>query len=572
MIGDRHPPLLVAWALVVVIGLGWGLGSTPLVDQDEGRNAEVAREMAETNDYVLPHLNGLPYIDKPVLFFAAAAAVMEILGPTELAARLVPFLCAMATALLVGWCGGRWYGRQAGWVAGIAAAAAPLPLAFSRIVILDSLLALLVTSALLAFHTAIEERVAGRPARMWTLIAWAAIGLGVLTKGPVALAVPLLVAAPYALWRRASWAVWNPLGPLLMAAIIAPWVWFMEDRLPGYLRYVAITETWQRVSSDELRRTQPWWFFLVIAGVGFFPWWPLALGRRRLDGGTDPRRVFSFLWLLVPLVFFSLSRSKLPQYILPLMPAVALLLASRWARDSSLPRRTAMISVAGWGIFGIALAAAGAGVLDGSRVPPALLEVLPLPAFLLAGICLASVIGALTALRIGRRSWLIATLSLPIVAIPPALFPVVAANAERRSERALATLIRTELPAETEVLGLQAWRPSISFYLQRTIPILSPDGEELRSNYILRTYDQWVTADGPLRPAPGLLLEAPRCDQPTVFLVHAKKSELQQTLDLAGMERIWIGPKLHAFFCDGLVQPGSLGEEPPESTAEGDIR
>jgi 4-amino-4-deoxy-L-arabinose transferase-like glycosyltransferase len=572
MIGDRHPPLLVAWALVVVIGLGWGLGNTALVDQDEGRNAEVAREMAETNDYVLPHLNGLPYIDKPVLFFAAAAAVIEILGPTELAARLVPFLCAMATALLVGWCGARWYGRRAGWVAGIAAAVAPLPLAFSRIVILDSLLALLVTSALLAFHTAIEARVARRPGRMWTLIAWAAIGFGVLTKGPVALAVPLLVAAPYALWRRASWAVWNPLGPLLMAAIIAPWVWFMEDRLPGYLRYVAITETWQRVSSDELQRTQPWWYFLVIAGVGFFPWWPLALGRRRLDGGTDPRRVYSFLWLLVPLVFFSLSRSKLPQYILPLMPAVALLLASRWARDSSLPRRTAMISVAGWGIFGIALAATGAGVLGGIHGSPALLEVLPRSAFLMAGICLASVIGALAALGTGRGSWLIAMLSLPLVAIPVVLYPVIAVITEQRSERALAALIRTELPAETEVLGLRGWRPSISFYLQRPIPIFSPDGNELRSNYILRTYDRWVTADGPLRPAASLTPWAIRCDQPTVFLVHAQLTGLQQTLDLAGMEQIWVGPKLHAYYCDGLVQPGSSGDEPPESTAEGDIR
>ena len=101
MTGDRHPPLLVAWALVVAVGLGWGLGSYPLVDQDEGRNGEVAREMAASNDYVLPHLNGLPYVDKPILFFAGAAVAMEIMGPTELAARIVPFLCALATALLV---------------------------------------------------------------------------------------------------------------------------------------------------------------------------------------------------------------------------------------------------------------------------------------------------------------------------------------------------------------------------------------------------------------------------------------------------------------------------------------
>ncbi len=570
MIGDRHPPLLVAWVLVVVIGLGWGLGSYALIDQDEGRNGEVAREMAESNDYVLPHLNGLPYIDKPVLFFAAAAAAMEILGPTELAARLVPFLCAMATALLVGLCGARWYGREAGWVAAIAAAVAPLPLAFSRIVILDSLLALLVTSALLAFHSAVEARVARRPDRMWTLIAWTAIGLGVLTKGPVALALPLMVATPYAVWRRALWAVWNPLGPLLMAAIIAPWVWFMEDRLPGYLRYVAITETWQRVSSDELHRTQPWWYFLVIAGVGFFPWWPLAFGRRRLDGGTDARRVYAILWLVIPLVFFSLSRSKLPQYILPLMPSVALLLASRWGSDLSLPRRTAIFSTLGWAVFGAAMVAAGAGALDGSRVPQSLIEVLPTPAFMMAGVCLLAIIWTLTALHLRRGPWLAASLSLPLVAIPVVLHPVIVTLAELRSERALVSLIRSELPAETEVLGLEAWRPSVSFYLRHPVPILSTDGDEIRSNYILRTYDRWVDPAGVLRPTPLLPGSLSRCEQPRVLLVHTKRLDLQQTLETLGLERVWTGPKIHAFFCDPF-QPSSAPAEEPLEISENSV-
>lgn len=551
MTSNRHPPLLVAWSLITVIALSWGLGSYPLMDQDEGRNGEVAREMAETNDYVLPHLNGLPYIDKPVLFFASAAAVMEVLGPTELAARAVPLFSALATAFLVGICGGRWFGREAGWVAGIAAATAPLPLAFSRIVILDSLLALLMTSALLAFYAAVEARAARRPDRIWTLIAWASIGLGVLTKGPVALAVPLLVAAPYGAYRRASWAVWNPMGPLLMAAIIGPWVWFMEDRLPGYLRYVAITETWQRVASDELRRTQPWWFFLVIAGAGFFPWWPLTFGRQRLDAGRrTSKRVFLLLWLLIPLVFFSLSKSKLPQYILPLMPAVALLLASRWRSQDRLPRRVSVIAIAGWFVLGAVFLTAGAGGLADRGLTPALAESLTRPSLVMAAVCLIAVIWAVLAIRFERGPSLIAALSLPVIAIPVVLHPVITTLADQRSERSLVSLIRSELPAETEVVGVRTWRPSVSFYLRRVVPIYSTDGDELRSNYILRTYERWVEPDGVLRPVPESFDGFGVCGQSRVLLVHARKPETQATMESAGLERIWTGPKLIAYACD----------------------
>ena len=553
MSADRHPPLLIVWALLLVVGLGWGLGTAPLGDQDEGRNGEVAREMAESNDYVLPHLNGLPYIDKPVLSFAATAAVMEVLGPTELAARSVPFACSLVTALLVGMCARRWFGREAGWVAGIVAVTAPLPLALSRIVILDAVLALLVTSSLLAFLAAVEARADRRPDRVWTLLAWAAIGLGILTKGPVALAVPLMVAAPYALWRRASWAVWNPLGPLLAAAIVAPWVWFMEDRLPGYLRYVAITETWQRVSSDELQRTQPWWYFLVIAGVGFFPWWPLAIGRGGTHGRRDPKRVFAILWLAVPLVFFSLSTSKLPQYILPLMPSIALLVAARWSTARELPRRAAMVSLVGWCALAMVMAAAGFGALEQTRIKPELLAALPNPARLMAAVCLLSVVWAVLALRSRGGQSLIAALSLPMVALPVVLQPVIIAAVERRSERALAHLIQSELPAETEVVGYRTWRPSLSFYLRRPVPILSRDGDELRSNYILRTHDRWSDPAGWLRPLPPNRDEITSCDQPRVILVHARRLDDQALMDGADLEKIWAGPKLHAYYCDPMA-------------------
>src|SRR4051794_28727813 len=143
----RLPVLLLA----AVLALGFNLGGYPLFDPDEGRNAEVAREMAATNDYVLPQLNGLPYLDKPIVYFAAAAAVMEFLGPSETAARLPAYLFTLATLVIVVRFARRRWGNDAGWLAGLALATMPLVLAYARTTIMDSTLSFCATIAILAF-------------------------------------------------------------------------------------------------------------------------------------------------------------------------------------------------------------------------------------------------------------------------------------------------------------------------------------------------------------------------------------------------------------------------------------
>ena len=176
----RLPVLLLAAALA----LGFDLGGYPLFDPDEGRNAEVAREMAATNDYVLPHLDGLPYVDKPIVYFAAAAVAIEALGPTETAARLPAYLFTLATLIVVAWFGSRRWGPDAGWLAALALATMPLVLAYARTTIMDSALAFCTTLAILAFWD-------NRP-----VLAWAAIGLGSITKGPIAMLIPLATLVP----------------------------------------------------------------------------------------------------------------------------------------------------------------------------------------------------------------------------------------------------------------------------------------------------------------------------------------------------------------------------------------
>src|SRR5207249_239293 len=233
---------------LAAVALGWNLDGYRLLDPDEGRNAEVAREMAQTNDYLVPHLDGLPYLDKPIVYFAAAAALMELLGPTETAARLPAYAATLATiALLLGFARRRW-GSEAGWLAGIAYATTLLPLVYARTAIFDSTLTLCTTAAILWLF---EER---------PVLAWAAMAAGALTKGPVAIALPLLVIIPHALATGAPVRrlfSWQAVGAFALIAL--PWFIAVSIRIPAFPSYVVVRETLQRVATGTFHRTAPFW-------------------------------------------------------------------------------------------------------------------------------------------------------------------------------------------------------------------------------------------------------------------------------------------------------------------------
>ena len=227
-------PLLV---LAAVLALGFDLGGYPLFDPDEGRNAEVAREMAETNDFVLPHLDGLPYLDKPIVYFAAAAVTMKMLGPTETAARLPALLFTIATLVIVVRFARRRWGPDTGWLAGLALATMPLVLAYARTTIFDSALAFCTTLAILAFW---EDR---------PLLAWAAIGVGSITKGPIAILIPLATLVPFVLLTGRPLRRLFPLAGLGLFLIVAvPWFLAVSARIPEFPHYVFVRETFERVT------------------------------------------------------------------------------------------------------------------------------------------------------------------------------------------------------------------------------------------------------------------------------------------------------------------------------------
>ncbi len=351
--------LPLAWVTLAGFSLAVGLGNHHLIDPDEGRNASIGLEMATTGDLLLPRLNDLPFLDKPPLFFMAEAFSIGIFGASEFAARLPSLLFAWGTVALTAWFGAFLFGRGTAWIAGLACATSPLAIAMARTAIFDSMLSFFIVLAVIAFYRAIEE--GETPVRherfpRWNLLAWGAMALGMLTKGPVAVVIPLLIVVPFALWRRRSRAVWHVAGGGLHLAIVVPWVLAVEHRVPGFVHYALVTETWQRFTTDELHRTGPVWYFLPFLLAGSFPWILMVLsagiGRwKKVLPAHRPALVFLALWVLLPLAFFSLSQSKRPQYILPLVPAVALLAAWLWSGHRA-PRLGIRVAAVAWGVLG----------------------------------------------------------------------------------------------------------------------------------------------------------------------------------------------------------------------------
>ncbi|HQR49772.1 MAG TPA: glycosyltransferase family 39 protein [Steroidobacteraceae bacterium] len=539
--------VIACWFLLILASMFAWLGSYPLFEPDEGRNAEVAREMVATGDFTVPHLNGLPYVDKPALYFSVVATSLRAFGLDEFAARLPSLIFTIITALMIGWFGRRLWNSRVGAAAAAMTLSAPLAFGMSRVVILDSLFSMLVVGSLVGLYLAIEARAAASAAqhasggsRRWSSFAWACIGLGILTKGPVALMIPLAAGIPYAVRRRALPAVLFGPGVILASIVVAPWVVQMSQALPGYLHYVLVTETWARVSSDQLHRSEPFWFFVPVLVVGTMPWigaavagvWSAIRGRSRTR--LDHRLVFLALWVVVPFVLFSLSRSKLPHYMLPLVPAVALL-AAAFMFDDTKPVPTGRPSGSVMLVtFGLAAIGAALFLRAGVRLDATALAAARTFFSIYGAAALAAGVAGLVAKP--RGAALVAVFSLPMIVAGFASGPLLKEAADDDSAREFARIITQRVPDHPIVIGVRAFPTSLPFYLRGPVQLSSTSGIESTSNYVHAKFDELLAAPGStLHDADWWRHELEDCRQQTFFVVQLINSTAADRLTKAGL-------------------------------------
>lgn len=315
-----------------------------LTKPDEGRYAEIPREMAASGDWLTPRLNGIKYFEKPPLQYWATAAAYTAFGENEWTARLWTGLTGFLGVLLAWFAGRRLFGPEAGLLAATTLASSLLYLGMGHFSALDMGLAFFLEVAFCGFLLA-QQSATKQDSRRWMLLAWAGLALAVLSKGIVApvltgatLVLYSLLTRDFSPWRRFEFVR----GLALFLLIAAPWFVAVSLANPEFAHFFFIHEHFERFLTKAHRRYQPGWYFIPVLLVGALPWTTLALQSlaqawyRRTETNFQPRR-FLLLWCVVVFGFFSASSSKLPSYILPLFPAMALLLGDALTRVGRKP-------------------------------------------------------------------------------------------------------------------------------------------------------------------------------------------------------------------------------------------
>lgn len=348
--------IVLATVLAVIVFIFPLAVHFPLLDPDEGLHASIAQEMVERGDWLTPHFLGEPFLDKPILYFWCQALSLQVFGMNEAAIRLPGLmfgLLGMVTTGLIGW---RFFGRTAGWVAGIFYGTMILPVALVQAASHDVAIIPCVNLSILFLWESDRARtksaVAGYVAATGFLL-----GLSILTKGLIGVA---LVAAAYGsflliTWRLSIAVCLRGLGVLAIAALVAL-TWYIPTELknPGFLYYFFIERHLLGFATPtQIHGEASWWYYLPIILGGGLPWigyLPVSIGdawarrahvddaKENAEPSNNDAMIFLFCWLIGCTLFLSVAHSKLVTYIWPVFPAVALLAAVSWSRllDGSL--------------------------------------------------------------------------------------------------------------------------------------------------------------------------------------------------------------------------------------------
>ncbi len=612
-------PVLSLALLLAIAGCLFfiGLGRLPLIEPDEARNAEVAREMLVSGKWITPHYDTLTYLDKPPVFFWTIAGAFRCFGVSARTARLPSAAFGLATVFLIWVVARRMFGERRAFYAGLVFATSPLAFGLARFVIFD--MPLVFFESLAIFFMWLSKQRSFN--RSLDAAAGAAMGIATLIKGPVGFLIPLLTLIAFQALigkfkelRKAHWLT----GGAAFLAVTLPWFITVSQRHPSFPKYAFWTESWVRYTSGGgMHRTGGLWYYIPVYLVGFFPWSCFLLAgvitriRNWRELWQDSRRTELYLatWAVVVFVFFSISHSQLPEYFLPALVPLGLLTARVWPRSGDFGSEL----VPGWLTAGYALmilagvliAAAGTFSWPGEKhfltrkLPSSLVSQLH-PALLFGGIILVALglLGRNAASRWRKGSKAARSLAFAIVALTLPLLTLRWYILIRRyfnafSSRQLALTIRHSDEHNLPVYGYYYFRTGLPFYLRRPVGLITSSGVELTSNYVLAHYQQdrsaplqsgeaSRTGSAPAMHARGvgawadarLLITSRGLSKlsrspPGPFLLLVQNNEIASLMHVTGaLSPLWGGWKYSVWEKQAISQQPSAPDKRPQAFGE----
>jgi 4-amino-4-deoxy-L-arabinose transferase-like glycosyltransferase len=467
------------------------LGSYPLSNPDEGRNAEVAREMLASGDWVTPRLNGVNYFEKPPLVYWVTAAFEHTFGLNEWSVRAVPALFAVLGVLMTYAAARALYDRVTGWLSAVVLGTCVLWFVIGHIPILDTAMSVFMSGTLFCFVLAVFEP-AG-PKRRWLFLGlYACAALATLTKGLMGFlvtgAVMFLWLLVFNQWRRLL-PLYLSTGVLLFLAIALPWHLLAAQRNETWVHRYILFEHFLRFLTPVASRPGPWYYFIPVIIGGLIPWtgfaWPPLAEAIRAGWarrGEHAKTWFLLTWVFFIFLFFTGSKSKLAPYVLPVFPSLAVLVGAelgRIWRENAVHRARIGLRVFSFlcGLLAVAL------ILVVIR--PALFRMgeaqalaLRVPAALLAAILIVGgVAGPWLAARRGLRAAVVAIASLMALFYGVLEFAAPALN--KPGTKALALWVKAHAAPTDRVFHCYDFYQDFTFYAERAVGVVGSNHAEL---------------------------------------------------------------------------------------------
>ena len=468
----------------------WQLGSYGLMNPDEGRYSEIPREMIESGDYLTLHLNYVDYFEKPPLHYWLTAVSFLIFGQNEFAARFIPALMGFLTILITWFTARKFEDEDTANFAAIILGTSALFFAISRINITDMTLSFFLTLSLFSFYIFYKEN-----RKRWLYIFYAALAFATLAKGLIGIVLPAGVIFCFMVFKR-DWSIFKRLflspAILVFFLICVPPFYLVCKKNPDFFYFFFIQEHFLRYATKMHDRYEPFWFFIPIIIGGFFPWLGALFISFKNYFTKREVNVYLMLWIIIITFFFSASHSKLAPYIIPVYPALAILIAKNLVDLKNSGSLKAIKACLGFlTFFTIVLVIAAVLILNGiipiRKIQDVLLYRAPITCLCMLCVVFCIILWAM----LSRPKKLFVFYALFAFGFILTALPAIKILGNERSTRVLNKTLTPLLNPQDKVINFRDYQQDLPFYTKRRVAIAGWTGELYFGRQRDKDADNW---------------------------------------------------------------------------------